>query len=193
MALLRSRRPNRIAVQPEPGSVASRNAAEEADPAAVGSTVHAIEHIWSAVEALYASGVHPAIQLCIRRRGAVVLDRAIGHARGNSPGDDPDGRKVRSTIHWVSAQHAIDAEVRLYERLYTVANPLAHKEMDFKDFINPDSLKIITAKLEPMLADVDPGTRFQFERVGYFCADKDHKPEKPVFNRTLTLRAPRKD
>jgi glutaminyl-tRNA synthetase len=106
-------------------------------------------------------------------------------------GSAPDGRKVRSTIHWVSARHAVDAEVRLYDRLYTVENPLADKEKDFKDFINPDSLEVITAKLEPMLATVEPGTRFQFERVGYFCADWDHTPENPVFNRTLTLRAPR--
>jgi glutaminyl-tRNA synthetase len=107
-------------------------------------------------------------------------------------GSAPDGRKVRSTIHWVSAKHAVDAEVRLYDRLYTVENPLGDKEKDFKDFINPDSLEVITAKFEPMLAGVEPGTRFQFERVGYFCADKDHTAEKPVFNRTLTLRAPRK-
>jgi glutaminyl-tRNA synthetase len=107
-------------------------------------------------------------------------------------GSAPDGRKVRSTIHWVSAKHAVDAEVRLYEHLYTVENPLAHKEKDFKDFINPDSVEVITARLEPMLAGAEPGTRFQFERVGYFCADWDHTPEKPVFNRTLTLRAPRK-
>ncbi|MDF7800698.1 glutamine--tRNA ligase/YqeY domain fusion protein [Pontiellaceae bacterium B1224] len=107
-------------------------------------------------------------------------------------GNAPDGRKVRSTIHWVSAKHAIDAEVRLYDRLYTVENPLGDKEKDFKDFINPDSLEVITAKLEPGLANAEPGTRYQFERVGYFCADKEHTPEKPVFNRTLTLRAPRK-
>ncbi len=107
-------------------------------------------------------------------------------------GSAPDGRKVRSTIHWVSAQHAVDAEVRLYERLYTVENPLAHKEKDFKDFINPESLKVITAQLEPMLASARPGTRYQFERVGYFCADLDHTAEKPLFNRTLTLRAPRR-
>ncbi len=107
-------------------------------------------------------------------------------------GSAPDGRKVRSTIHWVSARHAVDAEVRLYERLYTVENPLAHKEKDFKEFLNPDSLKVITARLEPMLASVEPGARYQFERVGYFCADRDHTAEKPVFNRTLTLRAQRK-
>jgi glutaminyl-tRNA synthetase len=107
-------------------------------------------------------------------------------------GSAPDGRKVRSTIHWVSAKHAIDAEVRLYDHLYTVENPLGDKEKDFKDFINPDSLEVITAKLEPMLATVEPGARYQFERVGYFCADLEHTAEKPVFNRTLTLRAPKK-
>ncbi len=107
-------------------------------------------------------------------------------------GSAPDGRKVGSTIHWVSAKHAVDAEVRLYDRLYTVENPLADKEKDFKDFLNPDSLEVITAKLEPMLAEANPGARYQFERVGYFCADKDHTPESPIFNRTLTLRAPRK-
>ncbi|MDF7806703.1 glutamine--tRNA ligase/YqeY domain fusion protein [Pontiellaceae bacterium B12219] len=107
-------------------------------------------------------------------------------------GNAPDGRKVRSTIHWVSAKHAVDAEVRLYDRLYTVENPLGDKEKDFKDFINPNSLEVITAKIEPGLASTEPGTRYQFERVGYFCADKEHTAEKPVFNRTLTLRAPRK-
>ncbi len=107
-------------------------------------------------------------------------------------GNAPDGRKVKSTIHWVSAKHAVDAEVRLYDRLYTVENPLAHKEKDFKDFLNPDSLETITAKLEPMLAKVEPGARYQFERVGYFCADLDHTEEAPLFNRTLTLRAAKK-
>jgi glutaminyl-tRNA synthetase len=107
-------------------------------------------------------------------------------------GSAPDGRKVRSTIHWVSAKHAVDTEIRLYDRLFTEENPLGNKEVDYKEFLNPDSLEIITAKLEPGLAQAEPGDRFQFERVGYFCADLDHTPEKPVFNRTLTLRAPRK-
>ncbi|VGO20022.1 glutamine--tRNA ligase/YqeY domain fusion protein [Pontiella sulfatireligans] len=107
-------------------------------------------------------------------------------------GSAPDGRKVKSTIHWVSAKHAVDTEVRLYDRLFTVENPLADKEADFKDFLNPESLQLITAKLEPGLAKAKPGTRFQFERVGYFCADKDSTEEAPVFNRTLTLRAPKK-
>lgn len=121
-----------------------------------------------------------------------VISLSCSYDPETKGGNAPDGRKVRSTIHWVSVKQAVDAEVRLYDRLYTVENPLADKEKDFKDFINPDSLNVITAKLEPMLADVEPGTRYQFERVGYFCADLDHTPEKPVFNRTLTLRAPKK-
>jgi glutaminyl-tRNA synthetase len=104
-------------------------------------------------------------------------------------GSAPDGRKVKCTIHWVSARYAVDAEVRLYDRLFTVENPLGDKEKDFKDFLNPESLEVITAKLDPALAKAKPGDRFQFERIGYFCADLDHTPEKPVFNRTLTLRS----
>ncbi len=107
-------------------------------------------------------------------------------------GSAPDGRKVRSTIHWVSAKHAIDAEIRLYDHLYTVENPLGDKAKDFKEFINPDSRQVTTAKLEPELAKAKPGDKFQFERVGYFCADLDHTEKKAVFNRTLTLRAPKK-
>jgi glutaminyl-tRNA synthetase len=107
-------------------------------------------------------------------------------------GSAPDGRKVRSTIHWVSAKHAVEAEVRLYDRLFTVENPLADKDADFTDFLNPNSLKVISAKLEPGLAKAKPGDRYQFERIGYFCADLDHTEETPVFNRTLTLRAPKK-
>ncbi|MCF7817861.1 MAG: glutamine--tRNA ligase/YqeY domain fusion protein [Kiritimatiellales bacterium] len=106
-------------------------------------------------------------------------------------GSAPDGRKVKSTIHWVSAKHAVDAEVRLYERLFTVENPLGDKEKDFKEFLNPESLEVITAKLEPALTKAQPGDRFQFERVGYFCADLDTTAEAPVFNRTFTLRSAR--
>jgi glutaminyl-tRNA synthetase len=107
-------------------------------------------------------------------------------------GSAPDGRKVKGTIHWVSAQHAVYAEIRLYDRLFSVENPLADKEKDFKEFIDPQSLETIVAKLEPSLAQAAPGDRFQFERIGYFCADLDHTPAKPIFNRTLTLRAPRR-
>ena len=102
----------------------------------------------------------------------------------------PDGRKVRGTLHWVSAAHALDAEVRLYDRLFTKANPLDHGEdEDFTDFINPDSKKVLThCKVEPSLANASPGDRFQFERRGYFCVDPDTRDGALVFNRTATLR-----
>ncbi len=104
-------------------------------------------------------------------------------------GKSPDGRKVKGTLHWVSAKHAINAEVRLYDRLFTVENPLEDKEKDFKEFINPNSLKVIkNALLEPHLLNVKEGMRFQFERLGYFCVDKDSTKDKLVFNRTVGLR-----
>ena len=96
------------------------------------------------------------------------------------------GRKVKGTIHWVSATKAIDAEVRLYDRLFTVAEPDA--QGDFKQFINPHSLDVITAKLEPSLAEAKPETRYQFERLAYFALDKDSAAGKLVFNRTITLK-----
>ena len=101
----------------------------------------------------------------------------------------PDGRKVRGTLHWVSAQHAIDAEVRLYDRLFQVPDPAGAKDTDFKETLNPDSLQTITAKVEPSLKDAPPGSRWQFEREGYFCVDaKDSIPGRLVFNRTVPLR-----
>jgi glutaminyl-tRNA synthetase len=104
-------------------------------------------------------------------------------------GDSPDGRKVKSTIHWVSAEHAIDAEVRLYDTLFTRENPNEVEEgQDFTANLNPKSLETVTGKLEPSLANAAPGSRFQFERLGYFSADKDSTPQKPVFNRTVALR-----
>ncbi len=104
-------------------------------------------------------------------------------------GKSPDGRKVKGTLHWVSAKHAIKSEVRLYDRLFTAENPLEDKEKDFKEFINPDSLKIIeNAFLEPYLLNANVGDRFQFERIGYFCVDKDSSEQKLVFNRTVGLR-----
>jgi glutaminyl-tRNA synthetase len=96
------------------------------------------------------------------------------------------GRKVKGTIHWVSAAHAIDAEVRLYDRLFTVPEPDAGG--DFKQHLNPHSLEVVTAKLEPSLAAAEPAARYQFERLGYFTLDRDSTPERPVFNRTITLK-----
>ena len=103
-------------------------------------------------------------------------------------GTEESMRKVKGTLHWVSAKHAIEAEVRLYDRLFTVESPDANKEKDFLDFINPDSLKTITAYLEPSLKDVEPGDKFQFQRLGYFNVDNESTKEQLVFNRTVTLR-----
>jgi glutaminyl-tRNA synthetase len=97
------------------------------------------------------------------------------------------GRKVKGTIHWVSAEHAIDAEVRLYDRLFTESDPEADGR-DFKSVINPHSLEVVTAKLEPSLKGATSTERYQFERLAYFCLDKDSTPERPVFNRTITLK-----
>jgi glutaminyl-tRNA synthetase len=105
-------------------------------------------------------------------------------------GNSPDGRKVKSTIHWVSARHAIEAEIRIYDKLFTKADPgqLAEGE-DFTSNLNPNSLEtILNAKLEPSLASAAVGDRYQFERVGYFCIDPDSKPGSLVFNRTLPLK-----
>ena len=102
-------------------------------------------------------------------------------------GDAPDGRKVKGTLHWVSAAHAMDAEVRLYSPLFQVENPGAAE--DFLSTLNPDSLEVLTGcKLEPTLVDVTAGQVVQFERLGYFCTDPDSTPDAPVFNRTVGLR-----
>lgn len=104
-------------------------------------------------------------------------------------GNSPDGRKVKGTIHWVSAKYALPAEVRLYEQLFSVADPNNVPEgKTFLDYINPDSLRTVSARLEPAMAQIRTGETVQFERVGYFCKDRDSTDELPVFNRTVTLR-----
>jgi glutaminyl-tRNA synthetase len=105
-------------------------------------------------------------------------------------GSTPDGRKVRGTIHWVSAVHALDAEVRLYDRLFNDPEPNTSEDTTLENLLNPQSLQILTGcKLEPSLVDAEPGHIFQFERLGYFCVDTvDTKPGAPIFNRTITLR-----
>jgi glutaminyl-tRNA synthetase len=107
-------------------------------------------------------------------------------------GSCPDGRKVKGTLHWVSAAHSIEAEVRLYDHLFTKANPTEEKEegADFKDFLNPDSLVTLKAsQIEPSLADAASGSLYQFLRQGYFCVDSiDSSEKRLVFNRTVTLR-----
>jgi glutaminyl-tRNA synthetase len=104
-------------------------------------------------------------------------------------GNAPDGRKVKSTLHWVSANHCVEAEVRLYDKLFTLPDPAGQKGKDFKDFLNPNSLEVLpTCKIEPAVSDLKPMDRIQFERLGYFCVDTDSTPEKLVFNRTVGLR-----
>jgi glutaminyl-tRNA synthetase len=139
----------------------------------------------------------------VRLRGAyfltcteVVKDPATGEitelrcrydpaTRGGSA--PPDGRKVKATLHWVSAAHALDAEVRLYDRLFNAESP--GESGDFLADLNPNSLEVLkNCKLEPSVAGASPGTRYQFERLGYFCVDPDSQPGRLVFNRTVTLK-----
>jgi glutaminyl-tRNA synthetase len=106
-------------------------------------------------------------------------------------GDAPDGRKVKATLHWVAAAPSLQAEVRLYDRLFQNPNPAAEKDgVHFKTTLNPHSLEVLRdCRLEPGLKEALPGSRFQFERLGYFCVDTvDSRPGQPVFNRTATLR-----
>ena len=137
----------------------------------------------------------------VRLKGAYIIncDEVIKDAAGNitelhcsyipgsHSGNDSSGIKVKGTIHWVSIPHATTAELRLYDRLFKVEDPQS-EEGDFKEYINPDSLQIITAFMEPSLKDAQPNTPYQFIRKGYFVLDKDSTNEKLVFNRTVTLK-----
>jgi glutaminyl-tRNA synthetase len=105
-------------------------------------------------------------------------------------GDAPDGRKPKATLHWVSAAHALEAEVRLYDRLFSEPHPdSVDDEQDFTLHLNPGSLELLSScYVEPSLASAAPGDRYQFERIGYFCVDPDSSQDKLVFNRTVSLR-----
>ena len=104
-------------------------------------------------------------------------------------GKSSDGRRVKGVIHWVSAAHAVRAEVRLFDRLFTRASLDDLEEgKTFLDYLNPESLRKVTGYLEPSLAEASMGDKFQFERTGYFCMDRDSAPGRPVFNRTVTLK-----
>ena len=118
-----------------------------------------------------------------------VLELHCSYDPATRGGNAPDGRKVKGTIHWVSAKHGLPAQIRLYDRLFSVANP-DRGDQDWKTYINPASRETLTRCLiEPDLAQAQPEERFQFERLGYFCADRDDwSPDKPVFNRIVTLR-----
>ena len=121
--------------------------------------------------------------------GNIVEIRATYDPLSKSGSGTPESkRKVKGTLHWVAAEHAVPLEVRLYDRLFTVEQPDAVEGRDFTEFINPESLRVITAFGEPSLGEVKPGERFQFQRLGYFAVDPDSRPGKPVFNRTVTLK-----
>ncbi len=128
----------------------------------------------------------------IKDENGEIVELRCTYDPGTRGGNAPDGRRVRGTIHWVSAPHAFEAEVRLYDRLFDHPYPDRAREegKTFKDYLNPGSLEIIKGcKLEPSLKDAEPGKVYQFERLGYFCADsRDSRPGHPVFNRTITLR-----
>jgi len=125
----------------------------------------------------------------VRNAAGEVVEVRCEHDPASRGGTAPDGRRVQGTLHWVSARHAIDAEVRLYDRLFRVPSPGAGGT-DYREHLNPDSLEVLTGcKLEPSLATAAPGDRFQLERQGYFCADpRDHRPDRPALNRTVALR-----
>jgi len=126
----------------------------------------------------------------VKNGAGEVVEVHCAYDPASKGGNSPDGRKVKSTIHWVSAAHAVEGEARLYDTLFSTADP--NEESEGKDFtanLNPNSLAVVPGvKLEPGVARAAPGSRYQFERLGYFCADKDSTPEKPVFNRTVALR-----
>jgi glutaminyl-tRNA synthetase len=129
-------------------------------------------------------------QQAVRNAQGEVVELHCTYDPETKGGSTPDGRKVKGTIHWVSARHGIPARVCLYDRLFTVEHPDADKERDFKEFLNADSRKVLdNCILEPFLASATLADRFQFERQGYFCLDsKESSAEKPVFNRIVTLK-----
>jgi glutaminyl-tRNA synthetase len=142
--------------------------------------------------------LRPGGEVRLKYAYIIKCDEVVKDASGNivelrctadldsKTGGSTAGRKVKGTIHWVSAAHAVDAEVRLYDRLFTVPEPDAAG--DFKQHLNPRSLEVVNAKCEPSLKDAKPDLRYQFERLGYFALDKDRTRAKLVFNRTIPLK-----
>lgn len=123
----------------------------------------------------------------VKDESGEVVELRCTYDPATSGGNAPDGRKVKATLHWVSAAHAVAAEVRLYDHLFKVPNP-DKAEGSYLDNLNPESLRVVTGFIEPSVMNAEVGTRYQFERLGYFCVDKDSSDEKLVFNRTVTLR-----
>jgi len=125
----------------------------------------------------------------IKDKDGSVTELHCTYDPASKGGNSPDGRKVKATLHWVSASENVTAEVRLYDRLFNDEDPANHKDIDFKEFLNPDSLKVLRGcYVEPSVKRAKPFDSFQFERIGYFNLDPDSLPDKPVFNRTVALR-----
>jgi glutaminyl-tRNA synthetase len=125
----------------------------------------------------------------VKNENGEITELLCTYDPASKGGNSPDGRKVKSTLHWVSAKHSIKSEVRLYDRLFVDENPDGHKDVDFKVFMNPDSLKVLTeCYVEPFVKNSKPLDHFQFERLGYFNLDPDSTETKPVFNLTVQLR-----
>jgi glutaminyl-tRNA synthetase len=123
----------------------------------------------------------------VRNDAGEIIEVHATYDPATRGGDSPDGRKVKSTIHWVSAVHAKEAEIRMYDRLFTKEDPEEGEE-GFIACLNPNSLQTLNGYVEPLLAQTQPGDRFQFERLGYFCTDIDSTPDRPVFNLTVSLK-----
>jgi glutaminyl-tRNA synthetase len=142
--------------------------------------------------------LRPGGEVRLKYAYIIKCDEVVKDASGNivelrctadldsKSGGPTANRKVKGTLHWVSAAHAVDAQVRLYDRLFTVPEPDAGG--DFKQYLNPHSLEVVTTKCEPSLKEAKPELRYQFERLAYFALDKDSAPGKLVFNRTITLK-----
>jgi glutaminyl-tRNA synthetase len=126
----------------------------------------------------------------VKDQSGEIVEVRCSYDPASRGGSAPDGRKIKGTIHWVSASHAVEAEVRLYDRLFSTPNPGGKNEPDYRNSLNPKSIETLTGcKLEPSLGEAGGESRYQFERLGYFCPDsKDARPGRPVFNRTATLR-----
>ncbi|MBC7261062.1 MAG: glutamine--tRNA ligase, partial [Chloroflexi bacterium] len=128
------------------------------------------------------------VQVVKDERTGEVIELHCTYDPESRGGWTSDGRKVKGTLHWVSAAHALQAEVRLYDRLFTVPNPLDQGD-NFLNYVNPNSLEVLTeCRVEPSLANAQPGNHYQFLRLGYFCVDPDSSDGKLVFNRTVSLR-----
>lgn len=124
----------------------------------------------------------------IKDENGEVIELKCSYIENSRSGSDTSGLKVKGTIHWVSISHAVEAEVRLYDRLFSDESPNGHKDKDFLEFLNPNSLEVVTGYVEPYLKTAKAGDNVQFMRIGYFAVDKDTTDEKLVFNRTVTLR-----